>query len=123
MLATADSAGRPHLVPVTYVALNEHVYIAVDAKPKRSSDLKRIRNIRANPLVSMLVDHYSSDWEKLWWVRADGSATITDFSRLPEGLLGAFQQRYPWYLEHPPDGPVIDVAVTTWTGWSFTGDG
>ncbi len=56
----------------------DRIYSAVDAKPKSSTDLRRLRNIRANPRVAVLADHYENDWARLWWVRADGRATILD---------------------------------------------
>jgi PPOX class probable F420-dependent enzyme len=127
-LGTVDPEGRPHLVPVTYVlTADEHIYIAVDSKPKRTTQLKRLSNIAANPSVSLLVDEYADAWEHLWWARADGTAVVRTFAELaavqPDGagsaLLAAFQHRYPWYAEHPPSGPVIDIAVTRWSGWAF----
>src|SRR5260221_699719 len=67
VLGTVDEAGRPHLVPVTFVHAadadgTEHLYIAVDHKPKRTTDLKRLRNIAAHPEVCLLADHYEGDW-------------------------------------------------------------
>jgi PPOX class probable F420-dependent enzyme len=119
-LGTADASGVPHLVPVTYVLTDEdHLYIAIDSKPKRSANLRRLRNIAANPNVSLLVDRYTDDWEKLWWARADGTAVIGEFAEMPAGLLAAFQDRYPWYVANPPEGPVIDISVTGWSGWAF----
>jgi len=114
---------------VTYVCDGDHVYIAIDDKPKRAkavgagtaTGLKRLRNIAANPRVSLLASEYADDWDQLWWVRADGMAVIAEFSELPAGLLAAFQARYSWYLSHPPAGPVIDVSVTKWSGWAFAG--
>ena len=105
------------------------MYIAIDDKPKRAkavgagtaTGLKRLRNIAANPRVSLLASEYADDWDQLWWVRADGMAVIAEFSELPAGLLAAFQARYSWYLSHPPAGPVIDVSVTKWSGWAFAG--
>ncbi len=57
-LATADAEGVPHLVPVTFAMDGEDVVSAVDAKPKTTAALRRLRNITANPRVSVLVDHY-----------------------------------------------------------------
>ena len=74
-LATADAAGRPHIVPITFAVDGDVVYSAVDAKPKRRTALKRLANIAANPAVALLVDHYADDWNELWWVRADGTGT------------------------------------------------
>src|SRR5690348_17443708 len=77
-LATADSEGRPHVVPVVFALDGDTILFAVDAKPKQTRDLKRLRNIEVNPSVAVLVDHYEEDWEALWWVRADGSARVLD---------------------------------------------
>jgi PPOX class probable F420-dependent enzyme len=77
-LATADAAGRPHIVPVTFAVDGDVVYSAVDAKPKRGTALKRLANVAANPAVALLVDHYADDWNELWWVRADGTGRVVD---------------------------------------------
>jgi PPOX class probable F420-dependent enzyme len=77
-LATADAAGRPHIVPVTFAVDGDVVYSAVDAKPKRSTALKRLANVAANPAVALLVDHYADDWNELWWVRAYGTGRVVD---------------------------------------------
>ncbi|MDL5158549.1 TIGR03668 family PPOX class F420-dependent oxidoreductase [Actinomycetospora termitidis] len=115
-LGTVSAAGRPHLVPVVFAAVDDRVLIAVDQKPKRSRDLKRLRNIEANPAVSLLVDEYSDDWSALWWVRVDGTATIrTDI--LDEARV-ALAARYPQHAADPPEGPVIEVTATRWSGWS-----
>ena len=85
-LGTADGQGRPHVVVVTFAVDDDTIYTAVDQKPKSGNTLKRLRNVGENPMVTMLADHYSDDWETLWWVRADGRAAIlTD--RRPFRLL------------------------------------
>ena len=66
----------------------------------------------------MLADHYSEDWETLWWVRANGRAAILTGQRLmaePPRLPAA---RYWQYREAPPTGPVLAVTVERWTDWS-----
>ena len=44
-LATADRRGEPHVVPVCFIRLGEQIYITIDQKPKRLTELKRLRNI------------------------------------------------------------------------------
>lgn len=117
-LATVDAAARPHLVPVTFALRGDTLAIAVDHKPKRSTDLKRLRNIAANDTVSILVDHYAEDWDQLWWVRADGTALVVPED---ERALGWLVAKYPQYAARPPAGPVILVDVTVWRGWAATG--
>src|SRR5438094_194111 len=75
---TIGSDGRPHLVPITFALDGERLYSAVDEKPKRSRTLQRIENARERPDVTVLVDHYSDDWDRLWWVRLRGRARVLD---------------------------------------------
>src|ERR671935_2729089 len=77
-LATVDARGRPHLVPFCFVLDGEELLSAVDAKPKATQRLRRLENVRANPAVSVLVDHYEEDWSRLWWVRVDGRAEVVE---------------------------------------------
>lgn len=121
-LATADAGGRPHVVPITFAVDGEdRIVTAVDRKPKRSHALKRLRNIAENPRVSVLVDHYADDWSTLWWVRADGAATVVEEEPGRAGPLRALQRKYPQYRLDVPDGPVIVVAVDRWVSWSASG--
>jgi|SRR6185437_4698775 len=113
-LATITASGAPHLVPIVFVGYGSTIYTAVDAKPKRTTALKRLANIAANPQVTLLVDQYTDDWTQLWWVRADGTARVLEDSANAIVLLA---QKYPQYREQPPPGPVIAVDVERWTGW------
>ena len=117
-LATVTEAGWPHIVPVTFALAGDHIYIAVDAKPKTTSNLRRLRNIRGNPQVALLADHYDDDWTSLWWVRADGQAAIAEDPRQMAGPIALLASRYWQYREKPPPGPVIDITVERWTGWT-----
>ena len=115
-LATADSAGRPHIVPVTFAVDGDVVYSAVDAKPKRGTALKRLANVAANPAVTLLVDHYEDDWDELWWVRADGIGRLVDPDN-PEGVRARslLADRYPLFAAR---GAVLAVDVHRWSGWA-----
>jgi PPOX class probable F420-dependent enzyme len=93
------------------------IVTAIDAKPKRTTSLQRLRNITANPAVSVLIDHYDDDWNRLWWARADGPARIRDAERGPNAL-DLLTAKYPQYREQRPDGPVIDIRVDRWVTWS-----
>jgi PPOX class probable F420-dependent enzyme len=115
-LATITPNGHPHVIPVTFAIQNSKLYIAIDHKPKTTQNLQRLRNIKQTPAVSILADHYAEDWTTLWWTRADGTATITE-DETPIDLLVA---KYPQYQETRPHGPVIEIEVNHWTGWSYT---
>lgn len=113
--ASVSADGEPHLVPVTFAVLGDRIVFVVDDKPKTTTRLRRLDNIRANPRVCLLADVYDDDWSRLWWARADGIATIADED--PEAL-GALAARYPHYVQHPPGGPFVSIAVRTWSGWT-----
>jgi PPOX class probable F420-dependent enzyme len=120
MLATASSAGVPHLVPVVF-ALPEHrddiLYTAVDAKPKTTQRLRRLVNIEHNPVVSLLVDHYDDDWAKLWWVRLDGTASIHHGGVEMATGYALLRAKYPQYRRIELDGPVVTVDISRWSSW------
>ncbi|HCU95407.1 MAG TPA: TIGR03668 family PPOX class F420-dependent oxidoreductase [Actinobacteria bacterium] len=95
-LATLGPNGRPHIVPITFAVDGDQIYTAVDeVKPKTTAHLRRLRNIAADPRVSLLADHYEGDWERLWWVRADGTATLLGEPGQMTGPLSLLARRYP----------------------------
>jgi len=118
VLATVSASRRPHVVPVTFAVDGDVIYTAVDAKPKSTRDLLRLSNIRGDPRVSVLAEHYEDDWEALWWVRADGEAAVIGDRAAMAAPIRLLADRYPQYRRDPPAGPVIAIRVTRWTGWS-----
>jgi PPOX class probable F420-dependent enzyme len=119
-LATADAAGRPHLVPIAFVVDGDHVYSVVDAKPKRTTALRRLANVRENPAVALLVDHYDdADWDALWWVRADGRGRVLDPAETEaQRAVALLSRRYP---QQRGAGVVLAVDVERWSGWAADG--
>ncbi|MEU8568909.1 TIGR03668 family PPOX class F420-dependent oxidoreductase [Streptomyces pathocidini] len=117
-LATADGDGVPHAVPVCCALEGDRVWFAIDHKPKTTWDLRRLRNIRENNRVCLLADHYAEDWSTLWWARADGTAEIVE---APEGRahpLALLRAEYAQYRARTPEGPLVAVTVTRWSGWA-----
>ncbi|MEB3033645.1 TIGR03668 family PPOX class F420-dependent oxidoreductase [[Mycobacterium] nativiensis] len=116
-LATVWPDGGPHLVPVVFALLDDVVYTAVDAKPKTTQRLRRLANIEHNSRVSVLVDHYDDDWSQLWWVRADGTATVHHDGAAMRTGYEALRAKYPQYQSIALAGPVITIAVEHWSAW------
>jgi len=118
-LATIGVDGRPHLVPVCFATTGDVLVTAVDKKPKSTTALKRLDNARANPAVSLLVDHFEEDWTRLWWVRVDGQARVLEESAELDALLEPLHAKYRGhYGLRPPRGPAIVVDLQRWVGWS-----
>jgi PPOX class probable F420-dependent enzyme len=119
-LATADAHGVPHAVPFTFAVLDDAVYFAVDHKPKSTWNLRRLRNIRENPSVTVLVDHYADDWSTLWWARADGLGEVLEDGQEQHRAVELLRGKYDQYRNSAPEGPVVAVRVEQWSGWAFT---
>lgn len=115
VLATTRRDGAPHAVPVTFALVGDTIAVAIDEKPKTTRALTRLDNIATNPAVAVMAHHYADDWSELWWVRADGTASVVD-EPAPE-LRGALLAKYPHY-EGAELGPWIVVEVERWVGWS-----
>jgi PPOX class probable F420-dependent enzyme len=116
-LATVDPHGRPHLVPICFALEGDTLYSAVDDKPKRTTALARLANIAAHPQATVLVDHYDEDWSRLWWVRMRGLARVVDAGEERERAVAMLRAKYPQYVDHRLDGPVLAVDVDDWHRW------
>jgi PPOX class probable F420-dependent enzyme len=117
-LATAGQDGQPHVVPITFAVAGDRICTAVDHKPKTTPNLRRLRNIAENPRVALLTDHYADDWAELWWVRADGRASVVTDAEAMRPHLDLLAERYEQYRQARPAGPVIVIEAERWTGWS-----
>lgn len=119
-LATVSANGTPHIVPVVYVYNGVHIYIVLDEKLKRVAPmrLKRVRNIQANPRVSLLADHYDEDWNTLRWVRVDGAARILHRGKARDRAIKLLQTKYLQYRNmRLEDRPVIEITVKRMVQW------
>jgi len=117
-LATIDPDGRPHVVPICFALAEGVLNSAVDRKPKRSRDLRRLRNLRERGWATVLVDHYEEDWSALWWVRLRGRARVLEDGDESREALALLAGKYPQYRREPPPGPVVAVDVTEWRAWT-----
>ena len=116
-LATAGPDGTPHVVPFVFAVEGRTLYWSVDAKPKRTTELKRIANIRGNPNVEVVVDGYQEDWTRLWWVRVVGTARVLQPGHEWDLGIRVLAAKYEQYEGDPPPGPVVAVDVVRVVGW------
>ena len=122
VLGTIGPDGAPHLVPVVFAMDGERIHLAVDNKPKRGGELTRVANLRRDPRCALLAHGYDEDWRRLWWVRADGRATVVDDAAGLERTLALLRDRYPQYRDGTRViGPAMVVEVVRWSGWSALG--
>lgn len=120
-LATVDPEGRPHLVPICFVFDGRAFYTPLDLKPKRrhSGALQRVRNIEANPNVALLVDEYSEDWKRLWFIQIRGRARLLRSGAQWRKAHRLLKQKYPPYRAGllPADAPVIQILPQRIVAW------
>jgi len=123
-LGTADAAGQPLVVPICYAFDGRHCYSAIDAKPKRQAPgrLKRVRNIRENSRVSVLVDHYDEDWSRLRYLVLQGRGDLlsegVEFTYAVDLLLEKYAQYRAMSLDRN-SGLVIKITPERVIQWSF----
>jgi PPOX class probable F420-dependent enzyme len=125
-LATADPAGTPSVVPVCYALMETGgapaVVIAIDEKPKGDPRaLQRVRNILARPDVSLVVDDYSEDWQRLAWVLVRGRARMVEPGEAEHNpavaaVRAKYQQYARMHLEQLPVILIENLATTSWLG-------
>lgn len=119
-LSTIDPDGRPNVVPVVFALDADTLYSSVDAKPKRTPQLRRMENILARPdAVTALVDHYEEDWPRLWWVRLRGRGRVLEEGAERERALTLLREKYSQYRDMPSQGQVLALDVVEWRGWSW----
>jgi len=131
-LATADADGHPAVVPFCFAVIEQDgkpaLVSPLDEKPKSVpvDELKRVRNIRANPRVSVVVDDYSEDWQRLRFVQVSGDAEIV--SPQDDGFdraIATLRDKYPQYRRMAIDQNALirirDLVAVSWAG-SASGD-
>ena len=98
-LATASGKGEPHVIPFCYGLVGDDIYFVIDEKPKSTvRSLKRLKNIRANPQVALVVDDYSDDWTQLAYLLVRGRATLVEDRAEYGQALRQLQIRYAQYV-------------------------
>ena len=119
-LATADRAGRPHVIPICFAFDGKEIYSPIDEKPKKISPLllKRIKNIRANPSVSVVVDRYDDDWKKLTYVLITGKARVLTRGQKHKRAVLLLRRKYFQYRQMAiHERPIILIRPTYVTSW------
>jgi PPOX class probable F420-dependent enzyme len=126
VLATIAPDGRPRLVPICFVldAAAPVLYTPIDEKPKRTGDpraLARVRDIASDSRVTVLVDRWDEDWDRLAWTRCEGRAVILEPGTGPaEHTLAvtALRAKYRQYVTYRLETrPLIRIALERATSW------
>ncbi len=121
-LATAGANGVPHVIPICYALMDGTIYSVLDQKPKRTAltRLRRVRNILANPQVSLVVDHYEENWERLWYILISGTAELLEDGAERPAAIQVLREKYAQYrLMNIDPNPVIKITPSQVVSWGF----
>lgn len=127
-LATVDAGQRPVVVPVCFAVMDGDapaIVSVLDEKPKRVGDeeLGRVRNIRQNPRVCLVVDRYDEDWTRLAFVQVHGAARVMEPGEAGHAeAVAALRAKYPQYREMALERRPV-IVIEGLTGFSWRGDG
>ncbi len=134
VLATIAPGGSPRLVPVCFAVVERPgagaaVYLPLDDKPKRSSDVRnlaRVRDVLARPRAALLVDRWDEEWTRLAWLRLEGPVRLVEPAAddLDEhrAAVEALRVRYPQYAGHRLEGrPLMRLTVERAVRWAASG--
>lgn len=126
VLVTIAPDGRPRPVPICFVLdpRRPTLYTPLDEKPKAVDEpmrLARVRDLLADPRVSVLVDRWDEDWSQLGWLRAHGQASMLQpagDSPRHAAAVKALRAKYPQYGSHDLEArPIIRIAIEHVTSW------
>src|SRR5215510_12203016 len=98
-IATAGASATPHLVPVCHALAGGKLYLG---SGKRG---RKVRNVLANPRLTLTVDEYAEDWAWLRGVMVQGRARVIErgpsFRRIRRAI-------YRKYVQYPTDAALSE---------------
>lgn len=125
-LALINRKNLPEAMPIVFGRHKDILFSPVDGKPKRSSNLARIKNIKANSNTMLLIDNYSQNWEELWWLRLVCVSKVAidppDMESYQNILAEKYEQYQVTQMSNQLDESVFlifDIKFTNW--WGFLG--
>lgn len=130
ILVTIAPDGRARPVPICFAldARRPVLYTPIDEKPKAVGDpfrLARVRDIRRDPRVAVLIDRWDEEWTGLAWLRTLGRASLLrpgDGAAEHAVAVTELRAKYPHYASHDLESrPVIRIALERATSWGNLG--
>ncbi len=116
-IATVGPDGRPHVVPVCHVADNGRLYFGA------GRDSLKVRHLRANPNLAMVVDMYAEDWSLLKGVMIQGSTAFIEGGPRFRKIRDLLYRKYPQYPEEAAlgerDSVMVEITPRHVSSWGF----
>lgn len=118
VLATVSAGGSVHAIPVCFIYEEGRFFTPIDEKPKRSLNLRRLRNIRQNPNVAMLFHRYSDNWKDLAYLLVQGTAAVLESGNEHQEAIVRLREKYPQYRDMKlEERAVIKIVAEKVAAW------
>ena len=115
-LATSDGEGRIYCVPVCPLLNDDKIYFGSEAHAKK------VRNITANPQVTLVFDEYTEDWAHLRGIMIQGKARVVR-AREFRSLRPKIYAKYLQFKSEAPlgerDSSIIEVNPEKKFSWGL----
>ena len=118
VMTTISRDGSAHSVPVVFARVEDEIISPIDHKPKTGEILKRVKNIGRDDRVTLLVDHWDEEWERLVWLMIRGRARID--AEAPLSLMLELNRRYSQYEPDERHDALIRITPVRLSWWSWT---
>ncbi len=116
-VATVSAEGVPHLVPVCHVLAGQKLYFG------SGNDATKVRNLKANPRITVTVDEYSDHWAGLKGAMIQGRARLIErgpeFTRFRDLLYEKYQQYPKEAALATSDSVIVEVTPTRVFTWGL----
>ncbi len=111
-LATASKDAEPHVTPVIYAMEGEDVIVAVDYGEKK------LKNLRENPKVSLVVDEYRPNRAVMIQGECEILERGKEYLRLQKILFDKFEyyRKNPW---KEGESPILRIRPTKSASWGI----
>ena len=101
-LATTREDGRPHLIPIWFVWIDEAAYIVT------GSDSVKVRNLLHDPRASFALKDGDQP------VIAECDAILYEQSAMPDAVQAAFVAKYDWDISSDEGNLLIALRPYKW---------
>lgn len=104
-LATTRPNGKPHLIPIWFVWVEERFYICT------GGDSVKVRNLRADGRASVALEDGNRP------LIAECTARLLE-KPFPAAVMAAFQQKFNWDIRSDASyGALIELTPVKWLSW------
>lgn len=104
-LATTRPNGKPHLIPIWFVWLDEHFYLCTNERSVKA------RNLRTNPRTTVALE----DGDHPMIAECTARFVAAPF---PATVMAAFQSKYNWDISNDRDyTSLLELTPQKWLQW------